>query len=196
MRVILIFFGLIGVIMAAQSLLSTPESAFRDKIVVVDGAVSAPAAEIALAGGETTSLKAYEGQVAVVSFWATWCPYCQEEMPELQALAETFAGRPVAILPISVDSAPAEAKVAAWLKARGYDRLPVMLDEDQTLAASVGMRGTPTTVIVDRFGQIVAASEGRTSWADPAAADYLEALAAAETPKASRAILPALKRGS
>lgn len=195
MRVILIFFGLIGLVMAAQALWPAPIGDFREKIVAVDGVVPAPATEIGLADGGTTSLDAYMGEVAVVTIWATWCPICQEEMPELQALAGRFAGRPVAILPVSIDDEPAEAKVAAWLKTRGYDNLPVMIDRDLALSQQIGMRGTPTTIIVDKFGQIVAAAEGRAHWTDPAADAYLEALIAAETPEASRAVLTAMKDG-
>ncbi|MEO0362483.1 MAG: hypothetical protein AAF322_15295, partial [Pseudomonadota bacterium] len=67
--------------------------------------------------------------------------------------------------------------------------LPVMLDRNFALAGRVGLRGTPTTLIVDKFGRIVAGFEGRGPWTDPATIDYLEALIAAEDEAASASLL-------
>jgi thiol-disulfide isomerase/thioredoxin len=56
------------------------------------------------ADGQAVSIGKWRGQPVVVNFWATWCPPCIEEMPELSALQQQFEGRGVQILGIGIDS--------------------------------------------------------------------------------------------
>lgn len=193
MRIFLIMIGLGVFLVAGQALLGhfgpPAGGRFDEKVVRITREAPAPDTELAIAGGGVTSLAAWRGEVAVVTLWATWCSICVKEMPELQALAERYRGRGLSVLTVSVDEAPAEKLVLEFLKGRGFDLLPPLIDVDQALASRVGMRGTPTTVIVDRFGQIVAAFEGRAPWADEATHDYLEALIEAENARDSRLLL-------
>jgi peroxiredoxin len=57
------------------------------------------------ADGVEHPLKAYQGTLLVVNFWATWCTPCIDEMPELQQFADQFAQRNVAVIGIGVDDA-------------------------------------------------------------------------------------------
>ena len=75
---------------------------------------------------------------------------------------------------------------------KGYANLPALLDRDFALAGRVGLRGTPTTLIIDRFGQVVAAFEGQAPWGAAETRAYLEALMAAEDAAASRGLLAGL----
>lgn len=144
---------------------------------------------ITLESGAKVALADYEGRVAVAVFWATWCEVCEEEMPEIAALARRRDPEELAVLPISVDEGAPFVKVRAYLEERDLEELPVMVDVAQTLFHAVGAYATPTTVIVDRFGHVVAAYIGEADWESPAVNAYLDALVAAETPDASRAAL-------
>lgn len=194
MRILLIVFGLTGLFIAGQAAVgffAPPEGGyFEDRVIRVTREVAAPETPLTDArSGEETTLAAFRGEVAVVSLWATWCSVCLTEMPKLAALQERYAGRGLSVVTVSVDEEDAAAKVLAHLDQRGLGGLPPLLDPDHLLAAQVGMRGTPTTIVVDRFGQVVAAFEGLAPWGDEATHDWLAALLAAESAEASRLLL-------
>lgn len=53
--------------------------------------------------GQSKALKEYQGKTVVLNFWATWCEPCRDEMPELSALHEAYAGKNVVVLGIAID---------------------------------------------------------------------------------------------
>lgn len=192
-RILLVFLALAAFMTAGQALLGAfgpPQGGrFAERVHPVRQDAEAPETTLLFADGGETSLRAWRGQVAVVTMWATWCGICAREMPALQKLAERYRGRGLAVVTVSVDRAPAEALVLSYLESRGYDLLPPLIDAEGALAAVIGMRGTPTAVVVDKFGRIVAAIEGLGPWEDGATHEFLEGLIAAETPEDARALL-------
>jgi thiol-disulfide isomerase/thioredoxin len=149
----------------------------------------APAAPITLDDGAKVTLADFEGKVAVAMFWATWCEVCELEMPEMEALAGRYAPEALTVLPISVDEGAPFAKVRAYMAKWDYRRLPAMVDTTQALFLSVGAYATPTTIIIDKFGQVVAAYIGAANWDAPEVNAYLDGLIAAEDAEASLAVL-------
>jgi cytochrome c biogenesis protein CcmG/thiol:disulfide interchange protein DsbE len=98
-----------------------------------------------LAGGAVAAPVA--AKVTVLKFWATWCPPCREEMPELDKFA---ADNPaVAFYAVNLDE-PA-AKVAGYLRDNGY-KMPVLLDAGAEVAQTYRVSAIPTTVVIDRDG--------------------------------------------
>lgn len=194
-KLALIFIGLAALLYGGQMLLATygprQGGSFEDRMRPLRRAMEAPETTLLIATGGETTLANWRGSVAVVSLWATWCPICIREMPQLQRLAERYEGRGLSVLSVSIDRAPSAELVLSHLESRGYDLLPPLLDPDQELAGAIGLRGTPTTLVVDKFGQIIAAIEGIGPWEDKATFAFLDALIAAETPEAGKALLPA-----
>lgn len=90
------------------------------------------------------------GKVTVLNFWATWCPPCREEMPELENFARQH-GSGVAFYAINMQE-PA-AKVTVFLKQNHYT-MPVLLDSDGSVAGTFAINMIPTTVVLDRTGII------------------------------------------
>lgn len=172
----------------AQAFELNPRGVLAGRVIsLVEPAVPAPDTVITLEDGRT-SLPEYSGTVAIVTLWATWCHVCDHEMPVLEALGADYAGRDLAIVPVSVDQEPAMEKVVSYIASRGLD-LPAMHDRNLALAGRVGLRGTPTTIIVDKFSQVVAAFEGQAPWGDTEMRAWLDALIEAETAEASRNLL-------
>lgn len=106
--------------------------------------------------GQTRKLSALRGQVVVVNFWATWCGPCQEELPRLSKLAESYAGKPVRFVLISIDEPKNRPKIPAVL-----DRLHVSLESwDEADTDTMDRFGlgdiVPGTVILDDQGDVVA----------------------------------------
>jgi peroxiredoxin len=123
-------------------------------------------------GGGTASLGSLKGQVVFLNFWATWCPPCREEMPSMEKLYVRFKDRGFTIL--AVDLQEDEKTVAEFVKKYKLT-FPVALDGSGRIGGTYGVRGIPTTYIVDREGGIVGAVVGGKDWGSP------EVVAAFET---------------
>jgi cytochrome c biogenesis protein CcmG/thiol:disulfide interchange protein DsbE len=91
-----------------------------------------------------------EGKVTVLNFWATWCPPCREEMPELQQFAVPL--RPDIVF-YAVNIQEPAAKVAGFLAQNKY-AMPVLLDSDGAVAAAFRINAIPTTIILDKAGVV------------------------------------------
>lgn len=114
--------------------------------------------------GKTVSLSSLRGKVVMLNFWATWCPPCQAELPEIQRAYNFYRKRPDDVAMLLVDVGESRNKVNSFLKEKGYN-LPVALDPPSEAANLYLVRGIPTTFFIDRDGiirdiYIGAATEG------------------------------------
>jgi thiol-disulfide isomerase/thioredoxin len=130
------------------------------------------------ADGASHRLSEFRGRGMVVNMWATWCAPCGAEMPSLEALSRALAPQDIAVLPLSSDRGGAEA-VAAWYESHGITALPVLLDPKGALARAFDARGIPTSVVINRTGDITARLEGPADWSSPEAQALIRTLTAA-----------------
>jgi len=113
-----------------------------------------------LEGGQQT-LAGHGGKMAVLNFWATWCPPCVAELPALDRLA---AQEPqLAVIAVSNDRGGA-AVVKPFLKAHGISHVQVWLDPKGEAARALNVAGLPTTLVLDAKGQLCATLEGPSEW--------------------------------
>lgn len=113
----------------------------------------APAFSASQINGETFSLSQFRGKKPVLlKFWATWCSYCKEEMPHLNALYEKSSDA-LEVLTINVGINDSISNVKALFAREGYS-LPVIFDSDGRLTRLYGVIGTPTHVLIDKEGQV------------------------------------------
>jgi len=103
---------------------------------------------------QTWQLHKLKGKVVLVNFWATWCPPCRKEMPDLNALYGEFKDRGLVILAISDEDS---AKVAPFIQERGIN-YPVLLDPGDVVNKEFGIEGIPKSFVYDRDGKLVAQS--------------------------------------
>ena len=75
----------------------------------------APNLELKDLNGHSQKLAALRGQVVVLNFWATWCGPCQEELPRLSKLAESYSGKNVHFVAVSIDDPKDRAKIQPTL---------------------------------------------------------------------------------
>lgn len=111
--------------------------------------------------GRTIESSRLRGHVVMVNFWATWCGPCKDEMPALNRLKEHFAGSSFELLAVTTDQ-QVEA-IRTFVKALGLD-FPVLLDDRKDVSAAFGVRGLPTTVLIDRQGHLVGRAVGPRTW--------------------------------
>lgn len=115
-------------------------------------AEAAPPFDLPLVGGGRVTLESLRGQTVLVDFWATWCPPCLLEIPELNAVSADLAGSGARVLAISVDGLTLEA-LGEWVAEKGV-RYPVAL-ADTDLATAFGADGFPFHVVVGPDGRVL-----------------------------------------
>jgi len=99
--------------------------------------------------GESVSLSDYRGQAVVLNFWATWCGYCEMEIPHFVDLYAEAAEEGLVIL--AVDMMEERTDVRAYAEDMGME-FPILLDRQGAVADRYYVRGIPTTVFIDRDG--------------------------------------------
>jgi peroxiredoxin len=102
--------------------------------------------------GAKWSLKNLRGKVLLINFWATWCPPCRKEMPDMEALYQRFGPRGLVILAISDEDAN---KVQPFIAAKKYT-YPVLLDPGRKVNELFAVEGIPKSFLYDRGGNLVA----------------------------------------
>jgi thiol-disulfide isomerase/thioredoxin len=107
--------------------------------------------------GQTVNLARYRGQIVVLSFGATWCPPCREELPVLQKVADRYAGRPVAFFWISIDDPDVSNEQLRQFVSRLGVRLPVLRDPEARILQEFKTDGVPALLILDRNGEPIGA---------------------------------------
>lgn len=109
--------------------------------------------------GKRWNLKSLEGKVVVVNFWATWCPPCQAELPDLAEIYRRFAAQGLVILAISNEDASIVRRFVAERKMN----YPVLIDPAGAIKEQFRVAGLPHSFIYDRQGRVVAYLPGRPS---------------------------------
>ena len=102
--------------------------------------------------GRAVRLRAYRGKVVLVNFWATWCPPCRAEMPELIRMQREYASHGLQIIGITF---PPETKTRVQRFARSLKvNYPIILGTRQLKARFSSEETLPLTVIIDRDGKV------------------------------------------
>jgi thiol-disulfide isomerase/thioredoxin len=107
--------------------------------------------------GTPVSNANWSGKVVLVNFWATWCPPCREEIPELIALQKQYGDR-LQIIGISEDDDPPE-KVLKFARQQGIN-YPVVMSTPEIIAAYGGVPALPTSYVIDPQGRVVQKHSG------------------------------------
>jgi peroxiredoxin len=108
--------------------------------------------------GRVHHLSDYRGKWVLVNFWATWCPPCLEEIPDLIALHEAHKARDLVVLGVALDYASKKEVIA--FAARQHITYPVVLG-DYKIARQIGeIDGLPTSFLFDPAGVAVSAQSG------------------------------------
>ena len=102
--------------------------------------------------GKSQRLDDWRGQVVLLNFWATWCPPCIEEIPDLVQLQKDYQGRGVTVVGIALESGGAEA-VQSFMQRMGM-QYPVVLG-DIDVAQRYRVMGIPASFLLDRTGHLV-----------------------------------------
>jgi peroxiredoxin len=126
--------------------------------------------------GNSVTLSELEGKVVVLSFWATWCGPCKEEMPHLQKMLTERRDKGFEVLSISTDDARSASRVKPFIKKNGYE-FTVLLDRDSTVIGTYNPSTTlPYTVVIDQAGQVAKRHSGYNPGDEVELAEFIDGL--------------------
>ena len=124
-------------------------------LTAVASAESAPKLSLRDLNGQTQKLSSLRGNIVVLNFWATWCEPCQEELPRLSKLSQSYAGRNTRFVAVSIDAAKDREKIEPLLHRLHVD-LDVWTGADVDTLEKFGLGDVvPGTMVIDEKGQII-----------------------------------------
>ncbi|MFQ5684692.1 MAG: redoxin domain-containing protein [Candidatus Binatia bacterium] len=116
----------------------------------------APAFVVETLEGKKVALQDFENRVVLLDFWATWCKPCRDMMPGLQELHETYSGKGLVVLGISIDEGKNRVKKVQKFLQKVEVSYPILVDSKNALAwQSYKVKVVPATFLIDRNGSIV-----------------------------------------
>ncbi len=131
--------------------------------------IPAPDFELEDQFGQVHRLSDYKGKTVFLNFWATWCPPCRAEMPDIQKLYEEYdteGDEAVIILGVAgpnMGNEKSAEDIAAFLDENGYT-YPVVMDTTGDLFTEYGIYAFPTTFMIDREGNVFGYASGQLSY--------------------------------
>lgn len=132
--------------------------------------------------GDSIELADFAGKVVVISFWATWCQPCLQELPHMDRFLTQYEDDGLVVLAITTDGPESQSEVRSIARRNRWG-FEVLTDLDGSVAAVVNPRGTnPFTVFVDRQGRVAAEHEGYSSGDEVEHEATIQALLAEEAP--------------
>lgn len=107
--------------------------------------------------GNKVSLSDFKGKKIFLNFWATWCPPCKAEMPEIEKVYQETKDSDLVILAVEIGE-PLD-KVKTFINKNNYN-FKVLLDLDQSVATTYGILAIPTSYFIDEEGNVVSKRVG------------------------------------
>jgi len=163
----LILFAVMGLLLGTKSQeASASSSGGMDSVVPMAVDYLAPELILTDLSGAPVSLADYQGQVVLVNNWATWCPPCRAEMPELDAYYQ--AHKAEAFTLISVSAGDTAAQVESFVQQYGVS-FPMWLDLEGEALRAFQNNSLPSSYVIDRTGTV------RLAWTGAISLEMLEA---------------------
>ncbi|GGA42400.1 hypothetical protein GCM10007416_14240 [Kroppenstedtia guangzhouensis] len=114
--------------------------------------------------GKRVCLQDFRGKVVLLSFWVTWCPSCQADLPRKEIFARSLDSSRFAFFTINVTGREADPRqVKPFIRKHGY-RFPVLLDEGRSTYDAYGLTSVPTSVLIDPEGNLAGRFDEQTSF--------------------------------
>ena len=102
--------------------------------------------------GVVHSLENYKGKVIFLNFWATWCPPCKKEMPDIENIYKEYGENKKDVVILGVNSEK-ENEVKKFLKDEGYT-FPTVIDENSEVMRKYFIQAFPTSFVIDKEGNV------------------------------------------
>lgn len=129
----------------------------------IDGLVGKPAPDFTIEdiNGKKVSLSMFKGHPVLLNIWATWCPYCREERPELNYIYKEYNKKGLIVIAVSIDRN--KEKVSRYLKDILANYI-VLIDGENTISRLYSVYALPTSFLIGRDGKIRKIILGSRKW--------------------------------
>ena len=118
-----------------------------------------------------TGFDAFADRLRLVNFWATWCPPCRHEMPDLDALNETLGGDDFAVLAVNLDRNGLE-RAREFYEEESIETLEILVDPRSRASGELGVVSLPTSIVITPTGHEVARIAGVADWDSEETVEY------------------------
>ena len=125
---------------------------FASAALAASSSGPAPAFQLSGRGGKTIDLSQFKGQVVMINFWASWCKPCRDEMPLLEDIYKKY--KPMGFTLVGVNVEPDAKGAESWLSKQKPVSFPIAFDTDSKVSKMYKVAVMPSTVFVDRKGNI------------------------------------------
>lgn len=126
--------------------------------------------------GGQKKLSEYRGNVVILSFWASWCAPCLEELPTFAQLEKRLSARGLRVLPVNVEEGDEGKTFAQKFWATQKFELPSFFDTSKSVASQFQIDMLPANFVIDRQGRLAFSSFGANDWTNPETVEFLESL--------------------
>jgi peroxiredoxin len=146
---------------SGETLTTLQEALTAAGFAVFEEPIEAPDFSLETPAGEERSLESFRGHVVLLNFWASWCGPCNVEKPSMVNLYKQLEAQGLTIVGVNLQENAATAKEFIEKHEIPY---PVLLDRSGNVAGEYGVRGIPTTYIIDRSGKALGGVSGAREW--------------------------------
>jgi thiol-disulfide isomerase/thioredoxin len=116
--------------------------------------------------GHTQKFDNLRGSITVLSFWATWCAPCREELPRLSKLSQDYSAKGVRFIAVSVDEAKDRPKIEPFIRQQNIN-LDVWVGGNSGILDRVGLGNVvPGTIVIDKDNEVIGRIMGEAQDAD------------------------------
>lgn len=160
LRVLAVVFALVAVAAAGAILLGkgagASSSGGTSNAYKFTAGMPAPEFSLQSLEGKSVSLSQFRGKTVLLNFWATWCPPCRAEMPDMQRVAQDH---PDDLVVLAVDLQEAPEPVASFVKQFGLS-FPILLDTRGDVSQMYGVQSLPSSFFIDPLGRVASFNIG------------------------------------
>jgi peroxiredoxin len=166
---IVMVFAVPGVLILLQHWGSVLDGTATPAMPMSSRTVVAPDFSLRDLEGSVRRLASFRGRVVLLTFWATWCPPCQTDIPLLEALYQAYKDRGLEVVAVASDVQGAE--IVQPFVTQHHLSFTTILDTTGQVTRLYGVTSLPTTYLLDREGRLVTVAIGSHDWAkaDPRA---------------------------
>lgn len=125
-------------------------------------------------GGNPVTFDRFKGKVILFNLWATWCPPCVREMPDLNSLQAQYKGQGFVVVPVASGQQVTE-EPAAFLRKHSLDELTTFYDPQSQFMRLFALETLPSSFMIDRKGNMRGGVLGMLDWSSTDARALIEA---------------------
>lgn len=126
-------------------------------VTAISAQKSIPSVEIKTLDGKTVNIQKYtqSGKITVLSFWATWCKPCQQELDAISELYPDWQEKyGVQLVAVTIDTQRALAKVGPMVESKGWEYI-ILSDPNGAMPAALNFQSIPQTFLLDAKGNVI-----------------------------------------